>query len=141
YIHTFERYTIQDPIHICNFDERLMRFAILQGNKEKAKKYADSLSAQQLEEMEYQVLDVMAHLVETYEQLDCIDEAIEMQERFIQLTKNLTSHAITQELVSCHYDLYHAKALEDVYIDSLTNTWNRAGFEKAVTPNLSADVY
>ncbi len=141
YIHTFERYTIQDPIHICNFDERLMRLAILQGNKEKAKKYADSLSAQQLEEMEYQVLDVMAHLVETYEQLDCIDEAIEMQERFIQLTKNLTSHAITQELVSCHYDLYHAKVLEDVYIDSLTNTWNRAGFEKAVTPNLSADVY
>lgn len=137
YITKFEAYHIQDPIHLCNFEERLMRLAMLQEDSEKAKYYADSLASQQLEDMEYQILDVMEHLVDTYSQLAYIDEAIEIQERFIQLTKTLTSHAITQELVSCHYDLYHAKALEDVYIDSLTSTWNRAGFEKTVTPNLS----
>lgn len=136
YIKKFEAYTTQDPIHLCNFNERLMRLALAQGHKARAKEHADLLAAERLETMEYQVLKVMEHIVETYVTLDCLAEAVAMQERLILLTNKLTSHAITQALVSCRYDLYKANALEAIYIDSLTNAWNRAGFEKTVMPLL-----
>lgn len=104
-----------------------------------AKRYAEQLSQEPLEQMEAKVvLSIYVDLADFYEGLGETEQAVEYMGKLLTSMDKLGSHAMQQQSIVCQYGLEQARLLEDLKLDSLTGVYNRNGFTQYVESKLTA---
>lgn len=126
-----------DFTHLLMYDHCQFLFAVAKQDVKHAAQLAEQLQNVDLESLQLQIVeDIFQSLLHFYELQGQVERAIQIMERHIAYQKSLSSAKVHQLFITSQYEMKKAVAMNDMYFDSLTQTWNRNGFEKTVIPML-----
>lgn len=145
YLNKFERLPSKEVVFTqLIYLVRSIRYYLLVGNLENAKRYAERFLSLDLESIEYHLmLNYFDKVVAVYEALGNPEMVASVLERAITYADKLKSQRIQQYGTQLYQMAQEAELLDDLKKDVLTQAYTRASFEKFVSPLLSlqADVY